>query len=97
MALIFSHKIYCFSFDVIGIYLLPGNSLYGHNAKQYFDYLSSMLVRLDEKDFVSIIGDYNYKIGNTNEIIETLDKVILQNRYIVDNVINEHEKTVIEF
>ena len=38
-----------------------------------------MLVHFDETYFVSIIGDYNTKISNKNEMTETLDEVILQN------------------
>ena len=47
------------SFVVIGIYLPPGNSVIGYKAELYINYLSSLFVRLAEKQFMSIIGDNN--------------------------------------
>ena len=60
---------------------------------------SNLSVRFDEKDFfVSIIDDYNSRIDNKNELIETLQiKWYYQKRSILYcNIIKEHGKSFIE-
>lgn len=84
-----------FTLVVYSVYLPPENSPRGRDASTFFSHLLTQLYSHHDADAVIICGDFNARIGNTNDANDCIDNI--PNRGSMDNIQNQHGKSFLEF
>ena len=78
-------------------YLAPEASPYGRDAGAFFDHLESTVHNLlTEYDHLFNCGDFNARVGLLHDCITDVD-IVLPDRKVIDDVINAHDGSFIDF
>ena len=70
--------------------------MFGGDAESVFNHIKCLLSRFESKYCVCCTVSYNARIGNETDIIEDIDDVILERKYI-DSIITDHGKSLLHF
>ncbi len=89
------HKMSDLSIILITCYLPPENSKYGKNAQGFFDHIVNEVYKYGDSDLCILTGDLNARIGKLSDTVENVDFV--SKRHIVDNTVNQHGHSLIDF
>ena len=89
------HRISEYTVIVFSCYLPPENSTWGRDSLSFFSHLLSQIYLLNEIDAIVVCGDLNSRVGKLDDYIPDVDE--LSCRKIVDNIVNQHGKGLIEF
>lgn len=76
-------------------YLPPADSPYGSNADMFFNRLLELVYETNDDDGLLLCGDLNARIGAKKDIIS--DQIGIPNRENVDDKINSHGCSFLEF
>ncbi len=83
------------NYIIICVYLPPENSIYGRCNTEYFANLLTQMYKYNDVDGCVICGDINGRIGNLKDFVPEIDDI--PEREIIDNTVNNHGKSLIEF
>ncbi len=83
------------SYAIYSCYLPPINSIYGRDSTAFFSHLLTEIYKNCDVDGLIICGDFNSRIGDLLDFVPEIDNVC--ERDIIDNVVNQHGKSFIEF
>jgi len=95
LGMIFTSKLTDFKFALFSCYLSPDSSPWGRDATGYFAHLLSQMYLLDDIDSIIVCGDFNSRIGNLIDHIKDTDS--LPDRTVIDTIVNQHGKALIDF
>lgn len=95
LGILFTHKGSGYCFIIFTGYLPPENSPWGRDASIFFNTLLSQIYQFSEVDSIFFCGDLNARIGNMDDFISDMD--FLPMRAALDDFVNKHGETLIEF
>ena len=84
-----------FTILLIGTYLPPESSVYGDDPDRVFQELVSLIYENTDSDLTYLLGDYNARIGNKRDLIESVDNI--PERVALDLQTNDHGTSLINF
>lgn len=84
-----------FSSVIACTYLAPGDSPYGADPEGYFNRLLLMIYECHDSENIIMCGDLNARIGNRKDVASTVSDI--NDRLVIDMVVNSHGKDFIEF
>ncbi len=88
-------KITGYTIVIFCCYLPPERSPWGRNCTQYFSHIMSQLYLCSDADIVVLCGDLNARIGGMKDYTQNID--LIEERIVIDQNVNNHGKTFIEF
>lgn len=91
----FRNKDTDFTFVLYSVYLPPENSPWGRDASSLFAHLLTQIYQYSEADAIVICGDFNARIGKTNECNDCVDNI--PHRSSTDDTQNQHGKSFLDF
>ena len=76
-------------------YLSPETSHWGRDSQCMFSFLTQQVYLLSDVDYLFILGEFNARLGNSQDIIVNIDDVIC--RAVIDKTRNSHGDSLVEF
>ena len=76
-------------------YLPPEGSKCGRNPETFYGHLLSKIYFYNTVDIVILCGDLNARVGHLKDCIADIDNI--PNRVVIDQVINKHGESFIDF
>lgn len=95
LGVMFKNKQSGFELVVFTCYLPPENSPWGRDASRFYTHLLTQIYLLYDIYAIVICGDLNSRIGNVQDINNTVDNIPC--RLVKDQTQNQHGNSFIEF
>ena len=81
---ILKHKNEDYKIGIIAGYISPGNSKYGRDPDEFFEYLTRFIYSYNDCDKMYVGGDYNARTGTLRDFIPDIDD--LADRTCIDTI-----------